>query len=140
VVAENPLTILDGAHNPSAAEALAGYLRRFRRENPSSRVILVLAMMRDKDHRGFVGPLKGLVDRVVLTQAELARSATADELAAVTAGVLPEARIHARIADALGAARELARSQDVICVTGSLMLIGEVKGLLRGSRVSPLRG
>lgn len=140
VAAAGPLIVLDGAHNPSAAEALAGYLRRFRRENPSSRVILVLAMMRDKDHRGFVGPLKGLVDRVVLTQAELARSATADELAAVTAGVLPEARIHARIADALGAARELARSQDVICVTGSLMLVGEVKALLRGSGVSPLRG
>ncbi|HKR78765.1 MAG TPA: folylpolyglutamate synthase/dihydrofolate synthase family protein [Nitrospira sp.] len=140
VVAENPLTILDGAHNPSAAEALAGYLRRFRRENPSSRVILVLAMMRDKDHSGYVGPFKGLVDAVVLTQAELKRSATADELRTVIGEMLPQVRIHSRVSDALSAARELARSHDMICVTGSLMLIGEVKALLRGSGVSPLRG
>ena len=140
VVAEHPLTVLDGAHNPSAAEALAGYLRRFRRDNPSSRVILVLAMMRDKDHRGFVEPFKGLVDGVVLTQAELKRSATAEALKVLIGGVLPQVRVHARVADALDAARALARSQDVICVTGSLMLIGEVKALLRGSGVSPLRG
>jgi dihydrofolate synthase/folylpolyglutamate synthase len=140
VAASNPLTVLDGAHNPSAAEALAEYLRRFRQEHPSSRVILVLAMMRDKDQHGFVGPFKGLVDAVVLTQAELKRSATAEELRAVVGGVLPDVRIHSRVSDALGAARELARSQDVVCVTGSLMLIGEVKALLHGSRVSPLRG
>ena len=140
VVAARPLTILDGAHNPSAAEALAGYLRRFRRENPSSRVILVLAMMRDKDHGGFVEPFTGLVDAVVLTQAELKRSATADELQAAVGGVLPQVRIHARVGDALATARELSRSQDLICVTGSLMLVGEVKALLRGSGVSPLRG
>ena len=140
VVAEKPLTILDGAHNPSAAEALAGYLRRFRRENPSSRVILVLAMMRDKDHSGYVGLFKGLVDAVVLTQAELKRSATADELRTVIGEMLPQVRIRSRVSDALSAARELARSHDMICVTGSLMLIGEVKALLRGSGVSPLRG
>ena len=39
-------------------------------------------MMRDKDHRGFVEPLRGLVDEVVLTQADLPRSATAQELQA----------------------------------------------------------
>jgi dihydrofolate synthase/folylpolyglutamate synthase len=40
----------------------------------------------------------------------------------------------------LGLAKQLARSEDLICITGSLMLIGEVKALLRGCGLSPLRG
>jgi len=100
----------------------------------------VLAMMRDKDHQGFLAPLTELVDDVVLTQAALKRSATIDELFQRVRRIWPEVRINARVADALSEARRLARSQDLICVTGSLMLIGEVKALLRGCGLSPLRG
>ena len=140
VVARDPLTVLDGAHNPAAAKALADYLRTFRLSNPMSRIILVLAMMRDKDHRGFVEFFKGLVDEVVVTQADLKRSATADELLPLVVETWPRARTNARVSGALDAARHLARPQDLICVTGSLMLIGEVKASLRGCGLSRLRG
>jgi dihydrofolate synthase/folylpolyglutamate synthase len=140
VTARDPLMLLDGAHNPAAAAALADYLRAFRASNPRSRVILVLAMMRDKDHRGFVEPFKGLVDDVVLTQANLQRSATVEELQAVIGGMWPHARTQAGVGDALGEAGRLARPEDVICITGSLMLVGEVKAALRGCGLSPLRG
>ncbi|HTL60363.1 MAG TPA: folylpolyglutamate synthase/dihydrofolate synthase family protein [Nitrospira sp.] len=139
-VATEPLTVLDGAHNPAAAAALADYLRRFRTSHPSSRVILVLAMMRDKDHAAFVEALRGLVHDVVLTQAALKRSATVEELLPVVSVIWPSVRTRARAGDALAEAREIARPQDLICVTGSLMLIGEVKALLRGCGLSPLRG
>jgi len=140
IVASEPLTLLDGAHNPAAAAALGEYLRRFRRSRPLSRVILVLAMMRDKDHRGFIEPFQGLVDEVVLTQAALKRSATVDELLPVVRDLWPQVRTHARVSDALADAKATARPQDVVCVTGSLMLVGEVKALLRGCGLSPLRG
>jgi dihydrofolate synthase/folylpolyglutamate synthase len=140
VVAREPLTVLDGAHNPAAAQVLADHLRRFRLSNPLSRAILVLAMMRDKDHRGFIEPFKGLVDEVVVTQADLKRSATVDELMSVVGHVWPRARTNAKVTGALDEARRLARPQDVICVTGSLMLIGEVKASLRGCGLSPLWG
>jgi dihydrofolate synthase/folylpolyglutamate synthase len=140
IVARDPLTVLDGAHNPAAARALADYLRTFRLSNPMSRVILVLAMMRDKDHRGFVELFKGLVDEVVVTQADLKRSATADELLPLVGETWPRARTNTRVSGALGDARHLARPQDLICVTGSLMLVGEVKASLRGCGLSRLRG
>ena len=140
VVARDPLTVLDGAHNPGAAHALADYLRAFRLSKPLSRVVLVLAMMRDKDHRGFVESLQGLVDEVVVTQSELKRSATVEELLPIIRATFPHVRTNARVASALGEARQLARPQDLICVTGSLMLIGEVKASLRGCGMSPLRG
>jgi dihydrofolate synthase/folylpolyglutamate synthase len=134
------LTVLDGAHNPAAAVAVASYLRAFRVSHPDSRVILVLGMMRDKDHRGFFDPLKELVDEVVLTQADLPRSATVQQLQIALNDTWSRPFSKALLNDALGQARQLARQQDLICVTGSLMLIGDVKALLGGCGLSPLRG
>jgi dihydrofolate synthase/folylpolyglutamate synthase len=87
-----------------------------------------------------VEPFTGLVDEVVLTQAKLSRSATVEELLPLIGRIWPHARGNPRTPDALAAARQLARSQDLICVTGSLMLVGEVKASLRGRGLSPLRG
>ena len=140
VVDQHPLTVLDGAHNPAAAVAVASFMRAFRLSHPRSRVILVLGMMRDKDHRGFVEPFKDLVDEVVLTQADLPRSATAQELQTAVSGTWPRLLASAMLSEALGQAKRLARPEDLICVTGSLILIGEVKALLRGCGLSPLRG
>jgi dihydrofolate synthase/folylpolyglutamate synthase len=140
VVGRHPLTVLDGAHNPAAAVAVASYLRAFRVLYPDSRVILVLGMMRDKDHRGFFEPLKELVDEVVLTQVDLPRSATVQELQIALNDTWSRLFSKALLNDALGQARQLARQEDLICVTGSLMLIGDVKALLGGCGLSTLRG
>ena len=140
IVGQRPLTVLDGAHNPAAADAVASYLREFRVSHPDSRVVLVLGMMRDKDHRGFFEPLKELVDEVVLTQADLSRSATTQELQVALHESWPRPFTKALLSDAMGQAKRLARPEDLICVTGSLMLIGDVKALLGGCGLSPLRG
>ncbi len=96
--------------------------------------------MRDKDHRGFIEPLQDLVDEVVLTQADLPRSATVQELRAVLGDRWPHPHVKAVLSDAVGQAKQLAGADDLICVTGSLMLIGDVKALFRGCGLSPLRG
>ncbi len=140
IVDRRPMLVLDGAHNPAAAIALSGYLRAFRLSHPGSRVVLVLGMMRDKDHRGFAEPLRDLVDEVVLTQADLSRSATVQQLHSALRDRWPRPHLQAVLSDALGQARRLAGPEDLICVTGSLMLIGDVKALFRGCGLSPLRG
>lgn len=140
LVEDRPAIILDGAHNPAGAAALAAYLRPIRQARPPRRIILVLGMMRDKDHVGFVRPLQGVVDHVVLTQADLPRSAAVIELQRALSGMLPESSVAAVPGDALALARQKAGPDDVICVTGSLMLVGEVKALFRGCGLSPLRG
>ncbi len=140
IVDRRPTVVLDGAHNPAASAVLAEYLNEHSRTNPQSRVILVWGMMRDKDHRGFVAPLIDAVDDLILTQADLPRSATIDDLR----GALEGRRCHPLVApilsEAIALARRLATPDDVICVTGSLMLVGEMKALLRGCGLSPIRG
>lgn len=140
VVEHHPTVLLDGAHNPAAARVLADYLASSVRSHPSRRVVLVLGMMRDKDQRGFVEPLRGLVDEVVLTEAALPRSATAQELQAALGDLFPFSHVAPSVSDALTQARRLAGPDDLVCVTGSLMLVGECRAWLRGCGLSPLRG
>jgi dihydrofolate synthase/folylpolyglutamate synthase len=140
VIGEYPTVVLDGAHNPAAAHALAEYLKDFAVSHPTSRIILVWGMMRDKDRRGFIDPLLPCVSEIVLTQATLARSATVQELRAtlrewqgpVLEAVLPM--------DALTVARSRAMPHDLICIAGSLMLLGDIKAAVRGCGLSPIRG
>jgi dihydrofolate synthase/folylpolyglutamate synthase len=140
VVERGPVLLLDGAHNPAAAHVLAEYLTEWRASRPESRVILVLGMMRDKDHARFVEPFCWLVSEVVLTQADMARSSSVEELREVIGSQFPLCHVAPGAADALMLAKSRATAQDLICVTGSLMLVGEVKALVRGCGLSPLRG
>ncbi len=140
VVDRRPTILLDGAHNPAAATALADFLTGADRLHPSRPVVLVLGMMRDKDHRGFVEPLRGLVDEVVLTQADLPRSATAQELQSSLGNLLPHPHVMPSLSDAMALARQLATPDGLVCVTGSLMLVGECKAWIHGRVCSPLRG
>jgi dihydrofolate synthase/folylpolyglutamate synthase len=140
VLDRHPTILLDGAHNPAAATALADFLARSDRSQPSRPVVLVLGMMRDKDHRGFLEPLRGLVDEIVLTQADLPRSATAQELRASLEDLLPRPYVVPLLSDAMALARQLAMPDGLVCVTGSLMLVGECRAWFRGCGLSPLRG
>jgi len=139
-VDSRPRIVLDGAHNPDAASVVAAYVADLRRERPGSRVILVVGIMRDKDRQGFLDRLLPHVDDVITTQVRHPRAATAHELGAslhargVPAHVVPDP------ADAIARARGMAASDDLILITGSLMLVGEAKAILLGCGLSPLRG
>ncbi|HMS85419.1 MAG TPA: folylpolyglutamate synthase/dihydrofolate synthase family protein [Nitrospira sp.] len=137
---EAPNVVLDGAHNPAAADVLARYLTDYAIQHPASRIIFIWGMMRDKDHRGFIAPLLPVISEIILTEAALARSATVHELRAalhewpgpVLEAILPM--------DAVTLGRSRAGSQDLICIAGSLMLLGDIKAAMRGCGLSPIRG
>ncbi len=139
-VDSRPQIVLDGAHNPDAAAVVAEYVEDIRRRRPGSRVVLVLGMMQDKDREGFLDQLLPHTDEVIVTQARVPRAASAQALDASlrargrTAHVVPDP------ADAIGLARRLAAPDDLILVTGSLMLVGEIQAIVRGCGLSPLRG
>jgi dihydrofolate synthase / folylpolyglutamate synthase len=137
---QGPVLLLDGAHNPAAAEVLAEHVAAWLAERPEARLILVLGMMRDKDHGRFVEPFYPLVSEVVLTQAAMARSATAQELRETIGSRFLLCHVVSNATDALALAKTRATARDLICVTGSLMLVGEIKALVRGCGLSPLRG
>ena len=140
IVGEAPAVLLDGAHNPAAAVVLADYLAEWRRTRPTARIHLVVGMMRDKRPREFLAPLLPLIDSVILTQADLPRAFAGPELREQVRDCVSAVQVAATPADALAWAKRSAAPSDLICVTGSLMLVGEIKALLRGCSLSPIRG
>jgi dihydrofolate synthase / folylpolyglutamate synthase len=118
--------LLDAAHNPEGARALASYLRRWHPERPP----LVVGVMRDKNVAEIVRTLLPVVSRVIATAAPTPRARPADDLAlhlrqAGATDVLVEPDAERAIDRAL----EMAPT---ICVAGSIFLVGAVRdGLIR---------
>jgi dihydrofolate synthase / folylpolyglutamate synthase len=126
-VAGDPPLVLDGAHNPAGARALAAHLRG------GPPFVLVFGAMSDKDVRGLAGELFPLAAAVVLTRPRIARAATPDELARRAGRLAARAHREPSVARALALARRLAREQGPgtsVVVAGSLYLVGAVKALL----------
>jgi dihydrofolate synthase / folylpolyglutamate synthase len=117
----DPLVILDGAHNPAGARALAASLRAY---FPGRPVTFVIGVLADKDARGILAELAPLAARVVLTASANPRAAPPEGLrallpAAARVDVAPSPQ------DALAMAIA-ADPRGIVCVAGSLSLIGDV--------------
>lgn len=124
-----PPILLDGAHNPAAAVALTGYLDRLRDANRFCRLHLVFGALEDKDVAGMAKLLYARADTLIATRVPSSRSPQPTELLAAA----PTPEIAMAIddpADALDRARELANDDDLICVTGSIYLLGRLRPAL----------
>jgi dihydrofolate synthase/folylpolyglutamate synthase len=124
-VGERPLTLFDGAHNPSGAQALAASLPDvFGSRRPR---VAVVGVLDDKDAAGMLETLLPHLDRVVFTRPANPRSlspATLVTLAEKLNG--PPVETVAAPQAALARARELAGPDGVVLATGSIYLIADL--------------
>jgi dihydrofolate synthase / folylpolyglutamate synthase len=121
---ESPSVLLDGAHNPGAARALRNYLDEFVKEP----LTLVFGAMSDKRLAEMATILFPGVNYLILTQPDNARSASVERLQAVAGNFVPGEKIIPvpKVTEALTKARAVTPRNGVICVTGSLYLLGEL--------------
>jgi dihydrofolate synthase/folylpolyglutamate synthase len=120
ILRRDPLVILDGAHNPAGARALAVSLAAY---FPGRPITFVIGVMADKDAGGILAALRPLAARFILTAPANPRAAAPETLRPL----LPAA---ARV-DIARSPREalLAATRDrdgLVCVAGSLSLVGDV--------------
>ena len=120
-----PPLLLDGAHNPEGADALARHLR----QGPP--FVLVFAAMADKDVAAMARSLFPLARAVVLTRVAQKRAAPTRTLAARIGPLAGGARHEPTVGRALARARALAGPSGRVVVAGSLFLVGEVLATLR---------
>lgn len=136
----HPEILCDGAHNPAAADCLKIHLQARLSEEQERRLILMVGMMQDKNLSAFLKALAPLADVVILTRINSPRSATVHALKEALPGI--ERSVYE--CDAPGAAFDLAiglaSDNDLICVTGSLFLVGHVKSLMLGKTYEPVLG
>ncbi len=127
VVARHPLIVLDGAHNPAAAGALAAALpEAFTWE----RLHLVLAVFSNKDLKGIAAELVPLADIAYATTTRSVRARPADEVAAAIASEGVAVQSFPDVMTAIDAARADAGARDLILVTGSLYTVADARRAL----------
>jgi dihydrofolate synthase/folylpolyglutamate synthase len=130
VVERDPAVIVDGAHNPGAAEALAAACRKLLGGAPLG---LILGMCADKDEGAFLRPFAGVAARLWTVPIRSERNMPGERIRAAAAACGNGAEERASVADALTEAREWARGNGgAVVVAGSLYLAGEVLAAARG--------
>jgi dihydrofolate synthase/folylpolyglutamate synthase len=123
-VAVNPEIVLDGAHNPASARALAAYLERFYEPR---RVWMIYGAMRDKAVEEMTAILFPRAGHVIVTAPAQARALRPESIRELADH--PYMQVAADIRAALVLASSAA-PEDAVFVTGSLFLVGEARALL----------
>lgn len=143
VVRRGPTILLDAAHNPHGAAALAEAIRDSFTFDP---LVGVLGVMGDKDVEGLLAELEPVLSEVVCTRNSTSRAMPAEELADVARDLFGDhrVRVEARLDDAIeqavtlaetgGAAGESIGSGGVL-VTGSVVTVGEARRMLAAGRL-----
>lgn len=127
-VASSPLMMLDGAHN---ADGVATAVDSLKEEYPTTRWQLVLGVMGDKNLELMIERLAPLLSGVVTTSVDHERAVPAIELAARVAQHVDVPVLHSdSVEHAVDMARAEAGADGAVLVTGSLYLVGEVRGLV----------
>jgi dihydrofolate synthase/folylpolyglutamate synthase len=128
LIAGQPSLLFDGAHNAAGARSLRDYLDEF----TAAPVTLVFGAMRDKDLEEIAATLFPASGKLILTRPTNPRAATLDALERIAAASdtnAPPLLIESPAA-ALRAAEAQTPPGGIICVTGSLYLVGEIKSLM----------
>jgi len=125
VFSENPLVLLDGAHNEEGAQALKTYIQ----DSVSIPVILVFALMRDKKVEKIADVLFPLAERVILTRFPYFRAASPEEIHKRTRKYQDKVVLESDVFKAVQRAVQEAKEQKTVVIAGSLFLVGEVKKL-----------
>jgi dihydrofolate synthase / folylpolyglutamate synthase len=123
-IGERPDIYVDGTHNPAGAREIAVFWEQFL---PGRKIFLIYGAMRDKAVDEIAGLLFPKAAAVILTAPAQSRAISAPLLAEMTAHHATHAEAIPNPVQALERALELASPEDVIFITGSLYLVGELR-------------
>ena len=136
IVSDHPLVILDGAHNLIAARNLA----RFLADNLTKRrITLVIGILDDKPYESMLKSLLPQCCRAIITRAKTGRALDPQRLYKKAQKIISDVSIVPDVAGAAKIAIDNSGPDDVICIAGSLYVVGEAKeaiekGLLKSAK------
>jgi dihydrofolate synthase/folylpolyglutamate synthase len=131
-VAPNPDVILDGAHNPAGARALARHLERFYSHR---KIWMIYGAMRDKSIEEISAILFPVAQELILTAPNMPRALRPEALVEIAGSYGKNSRAIGTVAEAVAVARAEADADDIIVITGSLFVVGEARALFQSVRV-----
>ena len=130
VICKKPLFVVDGAHNPAAADMLAASIEHYFK---GKRLIYIMGVFADKDYRSVIQKTAHFADQILTIQTpDNVRALPAEKLAEAVREYNLNVRAMMSIKDAVEKAFAIAGEQDVIIAFGSLSFIGEMTDVVEG--------
>ena len=133
VLSERPLVVTDGAHNVLGIDRLAAALTG---EFDYERLVVVVAILADKDARGMLRLLGAVADEVIVTENRSARSVSAQRLSDFCRMERIRHKAEPDFVRAMKLAYNSAGTRGMICITGSLYTVSEARILFRHQKAS----
>jgi dihydrofolate synthase/folylpolyglutamate synthase len=124
VLQNQPLFLLDGAHNPAGISVLC---RSLKKDFSYRRLILIFGALADKDYSQMLQKIVPLASIIILTQLKTKRAVPVNDIMETVKKMGYPAIVTENVKQAIERAQALAKKQDLICATGSFYLAGEVK-------------
>lgn len=129
VLGKEPLFIVDGAHNPGAADMLAASIRRY---FAGRNIYYIMGVFRDKDYRTVIEKTHSYAGKILTIQTpDNPRALPAEELAETVKEYHSDVEAMKSISAAVDRVYELAAPEDVILAFGSLSFIGELTKIVQ---------
>jgi dihydrofolate synthase / folylpolyglutamate synthase len=128
LISTSPKILLDGAHNPAGAWALREALEK---EFHFRRLILVIGILKDKDIGSILNILFPLADHIILSQPHTDRAAPVQFLRKALGKSGTKADVVEDLETAIRKGLTLTGSDDLLCITGSLYMVGEAKAFFQ---------
>jgi len=124
VIQESPRMVLDGAHNPAGISALC---RALKDDFKYHRLLMIFGVLADKDYRRMIGRVADMADMLILTRPPSERALAPAEMAGMASRYCQNVLVVEDPEQALHIALSQAEPKDLICVAGSLYLVGQIK-------------
>ena len=130
-IMDSPLVILDGAHSPISMEALCQTLRESFRYD---QVIFIVSIMKDKNLTAIGNIVSNIADTVITTEvSDNPRVASPETIRDTWSGVCKKIAACPNPEEAIGHALASASPTDLICITGSLYLVGQALEIFKSN-------
>jgi dihydrofolate synthase/folylpolyglutamate synthase len=128
LIQKEPYILLDGAHNPAGAKVLSESLKLF----DYDKLILLFGCSEEKDIGELLHDLAQKADMIIISKANIRRAAEPDKInEAINQLKLPSNDIRVEtiipVSDAVKFALKQAMKKDLICICGSLFIVGEAR-------------
>ena len=129
VIGEHPIVIMDGAHNPAAAQTLKDSLEHY---FPDQKLHFIFGMFKDKDYHEVIRLTAPLAEDIVTVETpDNPRALPAQELAEAVYPVNPHVRAAKTVEEAVGEVLDEAKEDDAVIIFGSLSYLGEAERAMK---------
>ena len=131
IISEAPMVVLDCAHNVASVSNMTAELRK---NHDFSRCLVVLGLMKDKEIDKIIEILSDFGDRFYLVQVNPQRGETPERLKEKFKKFNKIVQVSESVPNALQAAKEIAKPDDLVCITGSIFTVAEAKKCFKNDK------